>query len=180
MSFCSTIHPCIGDGRLVDFASGETGGEQRDSVIVNVVHARDRHRATLRRAAHTTDLGIMIRIEQAMGSERCEQVAILHLKPIKELGPGSAVIEPGSPLSIELIFDICGKIRQGDATGNRLKAFSASCPSDLKHQPRLGEVVSLWESAAHEKAAFWAEDTIGVPPAGAVHFSVTGDDQPEL
>jgi hypothetical protein len=179
-AFCSNLHPRIWDGRLIGFASREAGGKQCSGGIVDMVKTRDGNRATFRRAAHTSNLGIMIRIEQVSGSESCEQVAILSLKPIEELIPGVGVIEPSRPLGVKLVLNICGKVQQGDAPGNRWKALSASCPSDLKDQPRLCEVVRLWEAAAYEQAAFGAENTIGVPPASAVHFTVTGDDQPEL
>jgi len=122
----------------------------------------------------------LIWTEQAVLPKNSKQIVTLLLKTVKELTPRCTIVEPLGPPVVELILNVCGEVPQSDTACNRREAFSASDPGDLKHQPRLSEVVRLWESAAHELSTLAAKNAVGIPPTRPVHFSVTGDDKAKL
>lgn len=98
---------------------------------------------------------------------------------IEKRHPRVGIPAPTRPRRGNLIFEFRRQIPERQATRwgeNGIAAGGCHRAGD----PRLGENVGFWESSGKNGLARCSQNSLGIPPAGTIHFAKSGDGQAEF
>src|SRR5581483_9493713 len=158
----------------------KAASEDRDQMVIELVLASQRDSAALGRTAQALD---RVRVEtrkQVMLAKLRQKISSLSsCKIVEERTPGVAISEPDLPVLLERILDLGRKVPKRHRSRS-VEELLASRPRHFEHDTSLREAVGPRKAARKRNRAVPAEHPVCVPPAGAIHFAVSSDDQPEL